>query len=109
MIISDDWAKIKEELQSTSMYQNLISPVKEKLQLFHQMMFTNQIPINKYLEQAEKENYQIEDMVVRVYQEAIVVLDEEGDKPILLVDCKESIMNQLYKTKLCILREYSIK
>lgn len=109
MIISDDWAKIKEELQSTSMYQNLISPVKEKLQLFHQMMFTNQIPINKYLEQAGKENYQIEDMVVRVYQEAIVVLDEEGDKPILLVDCKESIMNQLYKTKLCILREYSIK
>ena len=108
MIISDDWKKIKSEIQNTNMYKSLMAPKKNNIQLFHEMMFTKQVPIEKYRDQAEREHYQIDNMLVKVYQEAIVVFDDDGSNLRLLVDCPESIMSQLYKTKLCILREYSI-
>lgn len=108
-IVSSDWKEMKKELQKTQMYGNLGAANPKKLHLLHQKKLTNQIPIVEYREQANIENYNVAGRDLRVFQEAIVVIDDEhSDEPTLLVDCQESLISQLYKTQLVILREYQI-
>lgn len=105
-IIECNGEEMKKMLTSNSMYNDLST--SKNLFLLHDKMFTNQIPIKKYIELADSEKYVVDDREIRLYQESIVILEEDEQEPILLVDCRESLMSQLYNTKLAILREYKI-